>query len=83
MEFTGKTVQEAVENGLKELGLTEDKAVWKVLEEPTKGILGIGAKKAKIELSAKKSDSKEKRISIRTVNPNISLTSCRRKKKTK
>lgn len=56
MEFTGKTVQEAVENGLKELGLTEDKAVWKVLEEPTKGILGIGAKKARIELSAKKSD---------------------------
>ena len=36
MEFTGKTVQEAVENGLKELGVTEDKAVWKVLEEPTK-----------------------------------------------
>lgn len=56
MEFTGKTVQEAVENGLKELGLTEDKAVWEVLEEPTKGILGIGAKKARIELSAKKSD---------------------------
>ena len=36
--------------------MTEDKAVWKVLEEPTKGFLGIGAKKARIELSAKKSD---------------------------
>lgn len=56
MEFTGKTVQEAIENGLKEMNLTEDKAEIKVLEEPTKGFLGIAAKKAKVEITAKKSD---------------------------
>ena len=56
MEFTGKTVQEAIENGLKEMNLTEDKAEIKVLEEPTKGFLGIAAKKARIEITAKKSD---------------------------
>lgn len=56
MEFTGKTVQEAIENGLKELKLEESKADIKVLEEPTKGFLGIAAKKAKVEITAKKTD---------------------------
>lgn len=56
MEFTGKTVQEAIENGLKEMNLEESKAEIKVLEEPTKGFLGIAAKKAKVEITAKKTD---------------------------
>ena len=56
MEFTGKTVQEAIENGLKEMNLEEDKAEIKVIEEPTKGFLGIAAKKAKVEITAKKTD---------------------------
>ena len=56
MEFTGKTVQEAIEIGLKEMNLEEDKAEIKVIEEPTKGFLGIAAKKAKVEITAKKSD---------------------------
>lgn len=51
MEFTAKTVEEAIENGLKEMGLTRDKAEIKVLEEPTKGFLGIAAKKAKVEIT--------------------------------
>lgn len=56
MEFTGKTVQEAIENGLKEMNLAEDKVEIKVLEEPTKGFLGIAAKKARVEITAKKTD---------------------------
>lgn len=56
MEFTGKTVQEAIENGLKEMNLEEDKAEIKVIEEPTKGFLGIAAKKAKVEITEKKTD---------------------------
>ncbi len=56
MEFTGKTVQEAIENGLKEMNLEESNAEIKVLEEPTKGFLGIAAKKAKVEITAKKTD---------------------------
>lgn len=56
MEFTGKTVKEAIENGLNELGITEDKADITVLEEPTKGFLGIGAKNAKVDVSVKKTD---------------------------
>ena len=56
MEFTAKTVEEAIENGLKEMGLTKDKAEIKVIEEPTKGFLGIAAKKARVEIEAKKTD---------------------------
>ncbi len=56
MEFTGKTVQEAIENGLKEMNLEENKAEIKVIEEPTKGFLGIAAKKARVEINAKKTD---------------------------
>ena len=56
MEFTGKTVQEAIENGLKEMNLEESKAEIKVLEEPTKGFLGIAAKKAKVDITVRKTD---------------------------
>ena len=35
-EFTGKTVDEAVEKGLKELGLTKETAEIRVLEEGKK-----------------------------------------------
>ena len=55
-EFLGKTVEEAIENGLKKLGLERENAEISVLEEPTKGFLGIGAKPAKVEVSEKKTD---------------------------
>ena len=40
MEFTAKTVEEAVELGLKELGLSQDQAEINVLEQPVKGLFG-------------------------------------------
>ncbi len=55
-EFIAKTIEEAVKEGLSEMGLTEEQAIVTVLEEPTKGILGIGAKKAKVKIEKKKTD---------------------------
>lgn len=55
-EFTAKTVAEATKLGLEELGITEEQAIIEVIEEPTRGILGIGAKKAKVRVSKKKTD---------------------------
>jgi len=55
-EFTAKTIDDAVKNGLKEMGITEEQAIVEVLEEPTRGILGIGAKKAKVRITKKKTD---------------------------
>ncbi len=48
-EFTGKTVEEAVENGLKELGLTKEQADIRVLEEGRKKL--FGAVKARVEIA--------------------------------
>ena len=50
-EFTGKTVEEAVEIGLKELGLTAEQADIRILEEGKKKL--FGSVKARVELAAK------------------------------
>jgi len=48
---SGKTVEEAVRNGLKQLQTTEDRVITVVLEQPSKGLFGlIGVKEAKVEL---------------------------------
>ncbi|EOC99428.1 RNA-binding cell elongation regulator Jag/EloR [Caldisalinibacter kiritimatiensis] len=49
---TGKTVKEAVEEALNELQLEEDDVSIEVLNEPSKGFLGlIGAKDAKVKVT--------------------------------
>ncbi|GGG08412.1 RNA-binding cell elongation regulator Jag/EloR [Paenibacillus aceti] len=49
---SGKTVEEAVRQGLAVLGTTEDQVAVNVLEQPSKGFLGlIGVKEAKVELT--------------------------------
>jgi spoIIIJ-associated protein len=54
IEITGKTVEEAVERALVELNVARDQVEVEVLEEPSKGILGIfGAKPAKVAVSVK------------------------------
>ena len=50
-EFTGKTVDDAVEKGLSELGLTRENADIRVLEEGKKKL--FGAIKARVEIAAK------------------------------
>ena len=49
----GKTVEEAVAAAAAELGTTADKINYTVLEEPKKGLFGIGAVPAKIQATAK------------------------------
>lgn len=53
MEYSekyGKDVDEAVRLALTELGLREDQVMVTVLEEPTKGFLGIGGQYAKVRV---------------------------------
>ena len=54
-EFTGKTVEEAVEIGLKEMGLTAEQADIRVLEEGKKKL--FGSVKARVEIAAKEESS--------------------------
>lgn len=50
-EFTGKTVEEAVEKGLKELGIERENADIRILEEGKKKL--FGSVKARVEIAAK------------------------------
>ena len=50
-EFTGKTVEEAIENGLKELGITAENADIRVLEEGKKKL--FSSVKARVEIAVK------------------------------
>lgn len=57
MQFTGKTVDEAIATALTELGIEEKDAVIEVIEEPTKGLFGKLKGKAVVEVSKKQSDA--------------------------
>ncbi len=55
-EFTGKTVDEAVDEGLKALGLTREEADIQVLDEGKKGGLFTKGVKARVRIGRKKTD---------------------------
>ena len=49
-EFVGRTVDEATETALEELGLERDDVYLEILEEPQKSFLGLGGKEARIRV---------------------------------
>lgn len=54
VEKTGRTVEEATEAALQELGLTREDVTIEVLMEPSRGFLGIlGGKDAKVRVTPK------------------------------
>ena len=53
MEFTAKTVEEAVKMGLEELSLTEENAIIEILSQPTKGLFGKLKGQAVVKITAK------------------------------
>ena len=63
VEKTGKTVDEAIELALKDLQTTAEHVHVEVLEEPTKGLLGIlGSKHAKVRVSMKEIADEKARV---------------------
>ncbi len=55
IEKMGKTAEEAIQNALRELKVTEDKVTIEVLEEGSKGFLNlIGVKPAKVKVTLKR-----------------------------
>ena len=63
MDYTekwGKDINEAVELALIDLKVSRDEVEVTVLEEPTKGFLGIGAKLAKVRVEKKAPQKPEK-----------------------
>lgn len=64
-EFTGKTVEEAVEKGLKELGIARENADIRVLEEGKKKL--FGSIKARVEIAAKETETKTEEKTVAPV----------------
>jgi spoIIIJ-associated protein len=54
IEITARSVEEALKKALQKLNLTEDEAEIEIMEESSKGFLGIlGGKMAKVKVTAK------------------------------
>jgi spoIIIJ-associated protein len=57
--FSGKSVDEALDEGLKTLGLTLDEVDYQVVYEGKKGFLGLGSVEAKVKITPKLDDGKK------------------------
>ena len=55
VETEGDTIDQAIENALKSLGVAREKITVDILSEGKKGIFGFGAQKARIRASLTKS----------------------------
>ena len=52
IEASGKNVEEAIAQGLAELGKTRDEVEIEVLSEGSRGLFGLGAEEARVRISA-------------------------------
>jgi len=53
LEIIAPTTDEAIENGLKQLGLNEDQVDIEVLDSGSRGLLGIGGRQSRVRLTLK------------------------------
>jgi spoIIIJ-associated protein len=51
VETTGPDIEEAIEAGLKALDVARENVIVEVLDEPSRGLLGIGARMARVRLT--------------------------------
>ncbi len=71
---TGKSVEEALDNGIKELNTVRDKVEYNVLAEAEKGFLGFfGGKKAEVEVIKKVDKVKQAKIFLEDLVNNMNL----------
>jgi spoIIIJ-associated protein len=51
VETTAADIEAAIDLGLEELGVTRESVIVEILEEPSRGLLGIGARQARVRLT--------------------------------
>jgi len=57
IEVTGENVEEAIAKGLEELGVGPNDIIYEVLEEPSRGVFGLGARLARVRVQVIRSHS--------------------------
>ena len=55
IEAIAPTIEKAIEEGLRKLGLTEDDVDINILDEGNKGLFGLGSRQARVKLTLKSS----------------------------
>lgn len=73
LEVTGKTIEDAYQNALIQLNVTENKVTYEVIDEGSKGFLGIGCKPAKIKVMVKKDYVSEAREFLQSILENMKV----------
>ncbi len=51
IDVSGSTLEEAIEEGLQQLGLTRNDVIIEIVEEGSRGVLGLGAREARVRLT--------------------------------
>lgn len=68
IEMTGRTIAEAKQNAISELGVTEDKVDVLVIDEGSKGLLSIiGKRPAKVKVTVKRDYREEAEIFLKNI----------------
>lgn len=76
VEVSGKTVDDAIEKGLKELGIKKEKVDVEIIEHGSKGIFGlIGSKPAKVKLTVKNDCEAVAKVFLRDVLDKMGIMS--------
>lgn len=72
VEAEGETIDAAIDNALKRLGVAREKVTVEIITEGRKGILGFGAQKAKVRAALRKST-----LGGQEAAPSVTTTSLR------
>ena len=68
IEKSGKTVEDALQDALKDLGVSAEEVEVEVLETPSKGFFGFGAKPARIKVALKEKIQSDKTKDVSAEN---------------
>lgn len=68
--YSGETVNDAIEKGLKDLGIDKKHAKISVIQEPKPGVLGKFRKEAKVEITILTDADLEKKEEVNKIRNN-------------
>lgn len=71
-KYTGKNLETAIENGLKDLNINRENAEIKIIQKPSNGFLGLLKKDAIIEMKVVKQQVKTLKPTKKTVTTEVS-----------
>lgn len=76
VEYTGKSVEEALENALAQLGVSKERVEYTITDEGSRGFLNlIGVKPAKIKVTLKKNSIEEGKLFLDDILVKMGITS--------